>query len=110
MKIHRIMAIGAASLLVGSAVQMFAIEGLQLSLQSTNVVLTWPSTDGSGATYIIQRRPDLTTNSTWTILASSYPAATGTNLTVFVDYGATPVPKGSGGGQRPAERPTPIPG
>ncbi|MDB6020605.1 MAG: hypothetical protein JWQ04_462, partial [Pedosphaera sp.] len=62
-----------------------AIEGLQLFLQCSNVVLTWPSVDGD--TYIIQRRADLTTNSSWICLTNSFPATSGTNITVFTDYG-----------------------
>src|SRR5690242_7891597 len=77
----------AVVLFFASSFQSFAIEGLRLSVQCTNVVLTWPSVDGSGDNYIIRRRPDLSTNSAWTVVADFYPAATGTNVTVFVDYG-----------------------
>ena len=79
--------LGAIALYFATAVHSIAIDGLQLSLQCSNVVLTWPSVDGSGDTYIIRRRPDLSTNSTWTMVTNSFPAAAGTNLTVFIDYG-----------------------
>ncbi len=79
--------IGAVAVLIASAVQSFAIQGLELSVQCTNVVLTWPSMDGSGDSYIIRRRLDLSTNSTWTVVTNYYPAATGTNITTFIDYG-----------------------
>ncbi|HET7624596.1 MAG TPA: hypothetical protein VFM25_04965 [Verrucomicrobiae bacterium] len=36
----------------------FAIEGLKVSVQCSNVVLSWPSVEGE--TYIVQYRPDLT--------------------------------------------------
>jgi hypothetical protein len=79
-------------LLLTSAVQLFATEGLKLSLQCSNVILTWPSVNASGDTYLVRRRPDLSTNSTWTVLTNSFPAASGTNLTVFIDYGVVTNP------------------
>lgn len=76
-----------------------AIEGLQLFLQCSNVVLTWPSVDGDS--YIVRRRADLSTNSSWTCLTNSYPATSGTNITVFTDYGIVSNANCSGSGGAP---------
>lgn len=62
----------------------FAIEGLKISVQSTNVVLSWPSVDDGSETYIIQYRPTLDTNSSWLTLTDNFPAALNTNLTFFI--------------------------
>jgi hypothetical protein len=72
----------ALGIIVTCSVPLFAIENLTLSLQCSNVVLSWPGTVGD--TYFVRCRPDLSTNSTWALLTNSYPAADGTNLTVFV--------------------------
>lgn len=75
----------------------FAIEGLAISVPSTNVVLSWPSE--TNETYLIQYRHTLNATDSWTTLADSYPPNhTGLNITHFydtnVDYGSG----GSGGG------------
>ncbi|HEY5234300.1 MAG TPA: hypothetical protein VIK35_12270, partial [Verrucomicrobiae bacterium] len=82
-----------------STVQSFAIEGLQLSIQSSNVVLSWPSTNTE--TYIVQYRPTLTPDSSWLTLTDFLAAASDTNITVFVHSNIVqypPVPAGGGGG------------
>jgi hypothetical protein len=81
MKIRRI-GISIAICLLASAIQSFAIEGLKLSLQCSNVVLSWPSVDGE--IYIVQYRPTLDVATPWQTLTSSLPADVGTNLTFFV--------------------------
>jgi hypothetical protein len=93
--------VGAAALLFASAIQTFAIEGLQLqpSLQSSNVILSWPS--ASGETYIVQFRTNLTDPS-WLTLTSSLAADPTTNVAFFVHWDGVnfPYPGGtnSGGG------------
>ena len=72
----------AALLLLASAVHTFAIEGLKLSLQCSNVVLSCPSIEGE--IFIVQYRPTLDPNTPWVTLTSSLPADSGTNLTYFV--------------------------
>ncbi len=79
--------VAAVALLFASIFQSQAVPGLQLSIQCTNVVLKWPSVDGGGATYMIRYRPDLSANSSWIILTNYYPAATGTNITTFTNFG-----------------------
>jgi len=86
-----------------SVVHSSAIEGLNISVHCPDVWLSWPSVEGE--TYIVQNRPDLTTNSTWTTLTNLFPAATGTNRTVFVHSNQVACPTGqifgmkfSGGG------------
>ena len=71
-----------ASLLCVSSIRTFAIEGLQLSVQSSNVVLSWPSVEGE--TYVVQYRPTLNATDSWQTLTSSLSAATGTNMTLYV--------------------------
>jgi hypothetical protein len=95
-------------LFLASAVQTFAIEGLQLqvSLQSSNAVLSWPSQDGE--TYFVQYRPTIGTNDPWQTLTNSLPADSGTNITYFIHSNAVQFPtivstnnggtNGSGGG------------
>jgi hypothetical protein len=62
--------------------QAFAIEGLQISVQSTNTVLSWPSDPSE--TYIVQYRNMLNATDSWATLADFYPAFAGTNQTMFV--------------------------
>lgn len=73
--------IGVFALLFASAVHSFAIEGLKVSVQSTNVALSWPSTNDE--TYLVQYQPALNATSSWTMLTNLFPASA-TNLTVFV--------------------------
>ena len=82
-----------------------AIEGPQLTVQSTNVVLSWPSTNTE--TYIIQYRPTLTAESSWATLEDFYPAASETNTTIFVHSNSVQYPlvsqsSGSGGDITPS--------
>lgn len=88
--------IGAVSLSLVSAVHTFAIERLQISIQSSNVVLSWPS--ATNETYLIQYRPTLDTSSSWTTLTDYYPAAIGTNVTFFVHSNIVRYPLVLGGG------------
>src|SRR4051794_4873813 len=88
--------IGAVALLLASAVQSFAIEGLQLSLECSNVVLSWPSVEGE--TYIVQYRPTLDVSTPWQTLTSSLPADVGTNLTFFTHSNVVQYPNCSSNG------------
>jgi hypothetical protein len=60
----------------------FAIEGLKISIRSTNAVLSWPSTNLE--TYIVQYRSNLTAASPWLTLTDNLHAASNTNLTVYL--------------------------
>jgi hypothetical protein len=62
--------------------QTFAIEGLKISVQSTNAVLSWPSTNIE--TYMVQYRPTVNLNSSWLTLTDNFSAANNTNLTSFL--------------------------
>jgi len=61
-----------------------AIEGLKISVQCSNVVLSWPSVETE--TYIVQYRPTLNPDPgiPWQMLTNFMPAEFGTNVTVFV--------------------------
>jgi len=82
----------AVSLLLASSVQTFPIEGLKLSVHCPDVWLSWPSVEGE--TYIVQYRPDVSTNSTWVTLTNSLPAESGTNITLFVHSNQVDCPTG----------------
>lgn len=84
----------AASCLCGCCLSVFtfqsyAIEGLAISVPSTNVVLSWPS--DTSETYLIQYRHALDATDSWTTLADNYPPDSTTNVTCFydtnIDYG-----------------------
>lgn len=62
--------------------QALAVLDLQISVQATNAILSWPSLAGDA--YIVQYRSNLNANTAWTTLASAWPAAAGTNRTQFV--------------------------
>ena len=47
----------SAGLVLASVIPAVAIEGLQVSVQCSNVVLSWPSAEGE--TYIVQYRQTL---------------------------------------------------
>ena len=85
--------------LLASSVSSFAIEGLQLSVQSSNVVLAWPSL--TNETYIAQYRQTLSVTDSWLTLTDYFPAAINTNLTFFVhsnsvNYGYAQTSSGGG--------------
>ena len=82
-----------------------AIEGLKISLQSSNVVLSWPSVETE--TYIVQYRSAFGTNTPWQTLTNNLPADPGTNLTVFyhsnqVSGAFSSGGSGGGGGSPPS--------
>ena len=72
----------AGTVLLASATQSLAIEGLQLSVHCPNVVLGWPST--SGEYYIVQWRTNLDPSTPWVTLTNSLPADGTTNWTIFM--------------------------
>jgi hypothetical protein len=93
----RLICIVVSLLLIAFCYSSFAIEGIQVSVQSSNVVLAWPSL--TNETFITQYRHTLNSTDAWVTLTNYFPAAPGTNITTFVhsnsvDFG---IP-GSGGG------------
>jgi hypothetical protein len=88
--IKREILIASAILLFAPVLPASAIEGLQISVQCSNVVLSWPSTEGE--TYIVQFRQTLATTDTWQTLTDYLPAVTGTNVTAFVHTNAVLYP------------------
>ncbi len=83
------------------SIPAFALEDLQVSLQSSNVVLSWPSDPSE--TYVIQYRPTLTSTNGWQTLTASWPGDTSSNVTFFVhtngaDYGYATTNSGGGSG------------
>jgi hypothetical protein len=97
-----------ACLLAASAAQSFAIEGLKIAVRCPDVILSWPS--ATNETYIVQYRPDLSTNSTWATLTNSLPAATDTNVTFFVHSNMVTCSSGGGGGGGGGGSPPPLNG
>lgn len=82
--------IGAIALLFAPVFNAFAIEGIQLSVQSSNVLLSWPS--ATNETYIVQHMGTLQATDLWLTLTDGFPAALNSNLTVFVESNAVEVP------------------
>ena len=83
----RTIIIAAGASLLASITSSLAIEGLQISLQSPDVVLSWPSHGYEH--YLIQYRPTLDTNTPWAELTNNYPANS-TNQTTFTIGGVLP--------------------
>lgn len=84
--------------IVASILCSHAIENLRISVQASNVVLSWPSLTNEN--FIVEYRELLTTNTPWTSLASNYPAKAGTNWTTFTHSNSVvyPPPDTNGGG------------
>lgn len=82
-----------ATTLFASVIQTRAIEGLKVSIQGSNAMVSWPSQ--TGATYIVQYRPTLNTNDVWTTLTNNLPGTPGTNWTSFIHFNSVQYP-GSG--------------
>src|SRR5665213_3264976 len=70
----------AVLILLASNISSFAIEGLKISVQSTNAVLSWPS--ATNETYIAQYRQILNSGS-WLTLTNYLPAITNATTTTF---------------------------
>lgn len=70
----------AVLILLASNISSFAIEGLKISVQSTNAVLSWPS--ATNETYIAQYRQILNSGS-WLTLTNYLSAVTNATTTTF---------------------------
>jgi hypothetical protein len=73
--------------LLATRINTFAIEGIHLSVQSSNVILSWPSTN-NGESYVIQYRQTLSTTDAWQTLADYYSPASDTNITFYTNFNA----------------------
>jgi hypothetical protein len=80
-KMRKLTSVVGVLILILSSVSSFAIEGLKVSVQSTNILLSWPS--ATNETYIAQYRPSLTSTSSWMTLTNYLPAATNATVTFF---------------------------
>jgi hypothetical protein len=92
--------LGTSALLLLLNTSIFAIEGLQVSVQNTNVVVAWPGDPSKN--YIVQYCPELTSTNGWETLTSSWPGDPTLDTTVFVqtngaDYGYAITNSSSGG-------------
>ncbi|MGH7990766.1 MAG: hypothetical protein ACREDS_11335, partial [Limisphaerales bacterium] len=98
---------GILGILLASSIASFAIEGLEISVQSTNVMLSWPSLDDGSETYIVQYRSNLNASSSWLTLTDNFPAAADTNITFFVHSNSVNYPDlilgGGGSGSEAAD-------
>lgn len=81
--------------LVASSHSAFAVTGVQLSFQGTDVVLRWPSQPCR--IYIVGYRPAFDPATPWTFLTTTLPASAGSE-TIFTHSGAFQ----GGGGQQMA--------
>ena len=69
--------------LIVSGIHAFAdVRPVQLSLQCSNVMLSWPSQPGE--TFTVQYRQTLSTNTPWLTLTNLLRADLDTNVTTFV--------------------------
>ena len=93
MKITGITAVGA--LLLCSNLPSFAVEGLSIRANTTNIVLSWPSVQW--ATYIVQYRTTVDSSTTWETLTDCFRADS-SGTTSFTNFGVIPPPSSSGGG------------
>ena len=89
----RLKIVAVLGVLFAMVMNSSAVQGVQLSLQGSDVVLSWPSLPEQ--TFIIGHKPDLNPGTQWTFLITTLPAAAG-NQTTFVHAGAF---QGGGGGQ-----------
>jgi hypothetical protein len=82
-----------------------ALPDTRITVQGTNVVLTWPS--ATGQTFLVQYRTNLDPATVWTTLTNGLASASGTNRTAFTHKGAatfiacTSTNGGNGGGGPP---------
>src|SRR5262245_11360169 len=72
------------------------VQNVRVSLQCSNVVLSWPSQPGE--TFTVVYRPTLNTNTPWVTLTNLLPAAVNTNRTTFVHIGIADCSQTMGGG------------
>lgn len=82
----------AIALLLTGAAGLQAVGDLQISLQGTNVVLSWASTNSDY--YLVQYSTNLSASHPWQTLTNWMPGSDGTN-TVFVHSGAFQIPTAS---------------
>jgi hypothetical protein len=73
-----------AAILLGFATKTAAIEGLQVSLQCSNVILSWPCLPDGSEVFIVQYRPTLLPDSPWQTLEQNLYAVYGTNMMYYV--------------------------
>lgn len=66
-----------------------AIEGLRVSIDNTNAILTWPSTNTE--TFLLQYASNLDASTSWETLTDNYPASS-SNTTSFVHVGSVTYP------------------
>jgi hypothetical protein len=85
-----------AAVLLASNIHTFAIEGLQLSLQCSNVVLSWPCLDDGSETFIVQYRQTLDPGTPWQTLESYLYSVWGTNMMYYVHSGVVQNPNCGG--------------
>jgi hypothetical protein len=81
--------------LLATRINTFAIEGLHVSVQCSNVVLSWPSADGE--TYIVQYRQTLAPSDSWQTLIDNLPNTSGTNVTAYIHSNVVQNPCNCGG-------------
>ncbi|MDH7503117.1 MAG: hypothetical protein QHJ82_10485 [Verrucomicrobiota bacterium] len=88
----------AAACLLFAPVYSHAMPGLKLSLQCSNVVLSWPCRDDGSEMFIVQYRQMLDPATPWQTLTTSHYAEFGTNFTYYVHSNVVqnPICGGSG--------------
>lgn len=97
MKIFTKGAVIAAAFLLASDIRTFAIEGLNLSLQCSNVVLSWPCRDDGSESFIVQYRQTLDSSTPWQTLESYLYSVWGTNMMYYIHSNVVQNPVCGGG-------------
>jgi len=84
--LKKVFLLATAAVLSANLIQLplYAVDGLRITVQGSDVVLSWPTILGQGDTYIVQYRPTLDQSTPWQTLTNSYPASDADNFTVFV--------------------------
>lgn len=94
--------IGLSLLTVISAVPSFALDGLGIRAEGTNIIVYWPSAGYEN--FVVQFRETLDSSTPWTTLIFSTPAnipdnfpANGSPFTTYTNFGGVSIPcAGSG--------------
>jgi len=88
----RLKTVAVLGVLFAMVLNSSAVEGVQLSFQGSDVVLSWPSQQQQ--TFIVGYKPNLDPGTQWTFLTTTLPATAGSQTT-FIHAGAFQ----GGGGQ-----------
>lgn len=76
----RLKIVAVLGVLLGMVLNSPAVQGVQLSFQGSDVMLTWQSQPPQR--FIVGYKPDLNPGTQWTLLTTTLPAAAGSQTTL----------------------------